>query len=132
MSVEHSRAVRLAEGATGGETSELERRLEGSTVLVGVDPSLPGAHLTMRVLLTTLRRLPGRLILDRSDLPSSSVDHLQEAVAAVDPDQGLEVVRGTAIDATVRLRVGTTASGGAIRVVPDGYGAQLAKAVPSR
>lgn len=126
MSIEHSRALRLAESATGKEASELERRLEGSVVLVGVEPSLPGAHLAARVLLTTLRRLPGRLVLDRGTLPGPLVERLREATAAIDLERGLEITDGASVEATVRLRIGATAPRGTVRIVPDGYGAHLA------
>jgi len=117
--VEHSRALRLAERAAGRDASELERQLEEGTVLVGADGSLPGSDLAARVLLPTLRRLPGRLVLDRGNLPAHVVDRLVEAVVAIDPERGLEVVDGLAGRAGVRLHVGVDAPEGAIGIVAD-------------
>lgn len=126
MRVEHSRALLLAERATGQETGELESRLEDAIVVVGADGSMHGSALTARVLLTTLRRLPGRLILDRGNLTTPVVNDLVEAVVDIDPERGLEVFDNLEEPMGVRLQVGTTAPNGAIRVVPEGYGAHLA------
>lgn len=126
MRIEHSRALRLAERAAGRDASDLERQLEEGSVLVGADGSLPGSDLAARVLLTTLRRLPGRLVLARGNLSAPVVERLVEAVVAVDPERGLEVVDDSVGRAGVRLHVGVDAPEGAIRVVPDGYGAHLA------
>lgn len=124
MVVEHSRAVRLAANASGRGESELERALDASCVSVSADASLPGALLTTRVLLTTLRRLPGQLVLDPGELPGSVVDEVAEAVAAIDPERPLKVGRATT--PTVRLHVGTGCGDQAVRLVPDGHGAHVA------
>lgn len=124
MAVEHSRALRLGASASGRRESELERALESSRVVVSLDPTLPGALLTTRVLLTTLRRLPGQLVLERDGLAAGSVDELVAAVNAVDGSRPLIVGRRT--DATARLHVGTGRGDHAIRVVPDGHGAHVA------
>jgi hypothetical protein len=83
--VEDSRAVLLAAEASGRTQSELEASLKASRVIVSLDPDLPAAPLTARILLTTLRRLPGQLVLDRQGLPRALIEELANAVAAVDP-----------------------------------------------
>jgi hypothetical protein len=110
--------------ATGRDASELERALSVSKVTVSIDPEMPAALLTARVLLTTLRRGPGQLVLARESVPSPWVEQLATAVAAVDPEQPL-AVSASPLDAGVRLHIGAGYSR-AIRVVPDGHGAHIA------
>lgn len=125
MAVEHSRGLRLGAEATGRSESELEAALEASRVVVSVDPAMPLAQVTARVLLTTLRCGPGILVLERNDLARHGVEELIAAVNAVDPDRALKVVRTWRGDATVRLHLGP-AHDHAIRLVPDGFGAHVA------
>jgi hypothetical protein len=126
MSIEHSRPLLLASKAAGADEETLKDRLEQATTVVRVDPELPGAQLTGRVLLTTLRRLPGRLTLDRDGLDDEAVAELVAAVADVDSTRPLTVVNNPPEDATACIHFGLTANEGWVRVVPDGYGAQLA------
>lgn len=126
MALEHSRSLLLAANATGTPQSALERRLEASVVVVSVDPALPFGALTVRVLLTTLRRGPGRLALERGDLARNEIDHLEEAVSAVDADRPLMVGSGMNGERAIRVHVGTSAPSGVIRIVPEGYGAHIA------
>ena len=125
MRLEHSRALLLAREATGAGVSALERRLERSLTVVSVAPDLPEARLTATVLLTTLRRLPGRLQLNPEATPPDLVDRLVGAVEAVDPERGITVSRTTPADPSVRLHIGSDAATTCIRVIPEGYGAHL-------
>lgn len=124
MAVEHSRGLLLAEAVTGRSASELEQALHDSRVTVSVDTEMPASQLTARVLLTTLRRSPGQLILDRGGMPAAGVDDLAAAVAAVDPERPLAIAPRPG-SVGVRLHVGADSSQ-AIRVVPEGYGAHVA------
>jgi hypothetical protein len=124
MAVEHSRALRLAAGASDRGESDLERVLDSARVVVSADPKLPGGLLTTRVLLTTLRRLPGHIVLERDGLPKGVVDAMAEAVYAIDPERPLVV--GSSSTATVRLHVGTDRGDEAIRIAPDSHGAHIA------
>lgn len=124
MAVEHSRALLLGAGVSGRDQSALEAALERSVVVVSLDADLPGAPLTTRVLLTTLRRLPGKLVLDRDGLSVGLVDELAAAVFVVDPERPLITDREGA--PTVHLHVGTGRADQAIRLVPDGHGAHIA------
>lgn len=125
MSLEHSRALRLGEGVTGRPASELERELENSLVTVGLDPELPGSRLAARVLLTTLRRLPGRLALNRDGLPATLVEDLVRSAEEVDPQRSIAVVDGFPAEKNVAIRIAAVAPRGVIRVTPDGYGMHL-------
>lgn len=124
MPSDYSRGLLLAQKATGRDASELERALSASKVTVSIDPEMPAALLTARVLLTTLRRGPGQLTLARGLLPGSWAEELADAVAAVDPEQPLTVTTSSA-DPGIRLHIGT-GHAHAIRVVPDGHGAHVA------
>lgn len=124
MALEHSRTLLLGTAASGRDEGALESALESSRVVVSLEPGLPAAPLTTRVLLTTLRRLPGRLVLEPQGLPVGLVDELAAAVAAIDPERPLEV--GRAREATVRLHVGPGRVDRAIGLVPDGHGAHIA------
>lgn len=123
MTVEHSRGLLLATRVSR-ERANLAETLETSSVCVSLDPDLPASLLTTRVLLTTLRRGPGRLLLCRSGLSGKDVDGLVNSVQAVDPDRPLQVVDGAGNNATVQLHVGLTAGVG-VRIVPEGYGAHI-------
>lgn len=122
---EHSRALRLAERVTQCAVSQLEQQIDDSRLILSIDPDLPHALLTARVTLTTLRRLPGHLILQRGDLATQVVDNLAAAVQAIDPDRPLEVTDAY-LRPAVRLHVGPTAPRGTIRVAPERFGAHLA------
>lgn len=127
MNVEHSRSLRLAEGASRKSRPALERSLEGSTVCVSLDPELPYAGLTARVLVSTLRRGPGRLVIVSDDIPSSLLTDLEQAALAIDPDRGVTITHGCDIDTmSAAVHIGPTAPRGAIRIVPEGYGAHVA------
>lgn len=125
MTLEHSRALLLADDVTDTGASGLERRLGSALTVVSLDPALPQALLTANVLLATLRRLPGRLHLDSSGLPPPLVDGLLGSVVAVDPERGITVDRRAPDDPTVRLHIGSDAPHGWIRIIPEGYGAHV-------
>jgi hypothetical protein len=123
---DHSRTLLLAEHATETPQSALERRLEASMVAVSVDPSLPLGPLAARVLLTTLRRGPGTLVLEPGNLRPTEIEDLEEMVNAVDGERPLRVGAATDADRTVRIHVGCSAPRGVIRIVPEAYGGHLA------
>lgn len=124
MASDYSRGLLLAQKATGRDASELERALSASKVTVSIDPEMPAALLTAQVLLTTLRRGPGQLILARESVPGPWIEQLATAVAAVDPEQPLTVT-ASPTNPGVQLHIGT-GHFHAIRVVPDGHGAHIA------
>ena len=124
MADEHSRLLLLAQRATGRPQGLLEQALEASRVTVSLDPDMPAALLTTRVLLTTLRRGPGELVLERDGLSPAAADQLAVAVAAVDPGRPLSFANRADSECTIRLHVGTGAAR-AVRIVPEGYGAHI-------
>lgn len=126
MQPEHSRALLLAEQATGAALSRLERRLDESTVAVSVDAEMPMGQLTARVLVATLRRGLGNLVLLSDGLPSSLVDLLEQTAAEIDPDRPLRIEPRLDDEMTTRVHIGTDVADRAIRIVPDGFGAHLA------
>lgn len=126
MNIEHSRSLRLATGVSLADATALFLRQERARVLVTYDPALPGAHATARVLLTTLRRLPGHLILDGRNLSSGEVDDLSAAVREIDSGRPLELTQSDDESVDVAIAIATRAAPALIRVIPDGYGAQLA------
>lgn len=128
MMVEHSRSLLLAARATARSRSDLERRLGSSVVAVSVDSSMPLVTLTTRILLTTLRRGPGTLVLEPGGLSLGDVEYLEQVVAAVDPARALSIRRHGTADVTARVHIGPSSSSGAIRIVPEGYGAHVAGA----
>jgi hypothetical protein len=119
--------VLLAARASRRDREDLEQHLDESVVVVSLDPAMPMATLTARVLLTTLRRGLGTLVLDATHLMSEQVDALERAVAEVDPERPLQVER-RAVAAAVSVHVGPSAPRGVIRIVPEGYGAHVASA----
>ena len=75
----HSRVGRLGAGASHLTEEEVLDRLGSACVHISVEPDLPGALLTLRLLVTTLRRMPGRIHLDASNLNTTHVAELREA-----------------------------------------------------
>lgn len=120
MTLEHSRAARLAARASGQDESELERRLSDTSVTVSVDPDLPGGLEAARILAETLRRLPLELHLDQAGLPAQWVAEASVACAAIDDSRPLVVGRANGL--AVHIGVDERAP---LRVIPDGYGARL-------
>ncbi len=119
---DYSRALRLAEGVTGRSASELERHLSAQTVMVSADPQLPGALSAAKRLVTTLARMPSQLLIDGDTVSVEQRDHLVSE--ALD-------IRRTAIappdaEPAAYVHFGLDAPRGAIRAVPDGYGAHIA------
>ncbi len=122
-----SRPLRLGSRAAGVPEDTLRQRLEHSTVVVSVDPSLPGALLTARVLAMTLRRLPINLVLEPARLSEDLVESIRAGVVRIDSRRGLMLAEGLATE-VIRVHVGArTADTGAIRVAPDGYAAHIAR-----
>jgi len=106
----------------------LKRHMDDATIVVSVDGDMPHALLTVRVLLTTLRRGLGSLVLVADGLPPAFVTEMEGATAAIDAERGLSVVRGLGATAenAVAVHVGPTVSRPAIRIMPEGYGAHVA------
>ncbi len=122
--LEHSRALRLAANASGGQESALEQALEATQIAVSIQAAMPRSLLSARALLCTLRRMPGRLVLEPEGLAAAEIDELAAAVAAIDPERPLMI--GHAADPTVRLHLGTERGDHAIRIVPEAHGAHVA------
>lgn len=131
MQLEHSRQLKLAKTVTAKNPERLQEHLEASVVVVSADPDLPLADLTARVLVTTLRRGPGTLILDATRLDANIVEDIEAAAVAIDADRGLQVRRnGASIrDDAVGIHVGAAPPRAAIRILPDGHGAHVANMV---
>lgn len=122
--LEHSRGLALGANASGMNASALQQAMETTEVALSIDPVVPGGTLSARVLLSTLRRMPGRLLLEADGLRTGEVDELAAAVAAIDPKRPLRI--GRASDPTVRLHIGTGRADQAIRLFPDAHGAHVA------
>ena len=89
---------------------------------------MPMSALATRVLLSTLRRGPGTLVLVRVGLAPAFVEMLAEAVEAIDPQRPLGIKGAAAEDVTVHVHVGTDSAIPAVRIVPEGFGAHVAGA----
>jgi hypothetical protein len=122
--LEHSRGLALGANASGMTASALQQAMEKAQIALSIDPTVPGGLLSARVLLSTLRRMPGRLLLETDGLRSGEVDELAAAVAAIDPKRPLTI--GRASDPAVRLHIGTSRADQAIRLFPDAHGAHIA------
>jgi hypothetical protein len=122
---EHSRLLLLAQRAHRvGHRASWSKRWRKAAARSAWTLTCPAAMLTRQVLLTTLRRGPGELILERDGLSAAAADQLAAAVAAVDPGRPLSIVNRVGSAFTVRLHVGT-GDARAVRIVPKGYGAHI-------
>ncbi len=128
MSADHSRLLKLARAASGESASELQQRLESSAVVISAEADLPEVELTARTLITTLRRGPGRLSLIRGDLDRGFLGDLEAKANAIDPEREFRVLnpRDRAPEKPIRVHIGPSPRQGAIRIVPEGYGAHVA------
>jgi hypothetical protein len=124
--LEHSRALLFAAGLTVTPRTYLEQLLDESIVAVSVDPSMPHSELAVRVLLTTLRRSPGILVLLSDGLSNRLIEELEAAVSSIDPSRPLRVARSADVTGGLRVCVGMLGDQKSIRIVPEGYGAHIA------
>jgi hypothetical protein len=131
VSLEHSRSIRFAEGVSRRKREDLEQHLDSTAVVLTVDRGIPQALLTGRVLLTTLRRSAGTLILVDDGTLSGFAAEMEELTAAIDPQRPLRIVRPSepVPDKAIRVHVGPTAPHRCIRIVPEGHGAHVAGAI---
>jgi hypothetical protein len=130
VSIEHSRSIKFAEAVSRKRRGDLEHHLDSTTVALTVDSAMPQALLTSRVLLTTLRRGPGKLILVHDGTLPGFIAQMEELTAAIDPQRPLRIIREsepTPAEA-IRVHVGPNAPQRCIRVVPEGHGAHVASA----
>lgn len=129
VSVNRSRSIKLTAGVSESQASDLEAHLDAATVVVTLDPTVPFATLTTEVLLTTLRRGLGQLILIRDgELLGATAEAIAAAVRAIDPERPLRIVgpRDYVPESAVRLHIGPSSPTPSIRIVPEGYGAHIA------
>jgi hypothetical protein len=145
----HSRILRLGADATGSAEADLLTALTAARTVISVDAAQPGTVATARLLLATLARTPGRLTLVTTTIPEETVAELLAIVWRIDPEHHIDNSAGVRehelpADTTLQVHLGTIAprsltgtegwdqdessSGGRlVRVVADGYGAQLAR-----
>jgi hypothetical protein len=123
--IEHSRAMRFTGPVSEVGEGVLHDHMDVSTVAVSVDYGLPGSLLSARTLLATLRRMPCRLLLDPTGLPSDVVDELVTRICEIDPERGMIVQKLGDIDVTCHLHVGTDPRLSAVRLVPEGHGGHV-------
>lgn len=122
---DHTRSLLLASTITGENGSQLEARLEGASVVITVDPAVPGATDVAHALVGLQRRLPGQIAIDPTGLDRATIDAVIEVGATIDPDRSVSVRRPTADDITVAIAA--VAPDGMLRAVPDLHGARLAR-----
>jgi hypothetical protein len=124
---DYSRPLLLAAGSAGEDASDLEARLESSTVLITADPELDTAATTLRVLVGNLRRLPLQVHLDPAGgsepLDPSLVTELKALATGIDSGRPLVVGRPEVV--TVHVHIGTSSSSALINGVADGHGTRL-------
>ncbi|MEO5664692.1 MAG: hypothetical protein ABIR39_15585 [Nocardioides sp.] len=123
----YSRPLLLAAGSSGTDTTNLEARLESTTVLVTADPEAPAALTTLRVLVANLRRLPIQLHLDpdggAEQLSADMVAELEHLAVGIDITRPLNIYPPT--QAVVHVHVGTSSAAAHICGVADGHGTRV-------
>jgi molybdopterin/thiamine biosynthesis adenylyltransferase len=118
-------------GAAVSDMSEEEvlAHLTAACVHLSIEPDLPGALLALRLTLTTLCRMPGRVHLSPEGLEKRQLTEMIADATNIDSRRILEVGESVPDDA-VHLHIGLVApSSSAIRVVPDGYGVHIVREV---
>ncbi len=122
--VEHSRALLLATRASDQTPESLLSHMESTTVLLSGEADLVGGIETLGIVATTLRRMPGQLVLNPTGLADDDLERILSAVTAIDPYRGI-VVTSNPVPPGVHVHVGTQAPQGAIRSVPHRHGGHL-------
>lgn len=121
----HSRSLRLASTITDEPTSQLERRLELSTINITVDSAIPGATDVLESVVGLHRRLPGNIAVDPASLDAHTIGSIIDTATAIDPDRPIEIRRPA--DGDVVVAIAATAPNGTLRAIPDQHGARLAR-----
>lgn len=124
MSVEHSRALRLAASVTGASESELARRMAQNAVVVSIDPDLPGSTQVALTMIDTLSRGPSHIHLDPQGVEASTVEAILAAASAVAPHRPVTTAAPPA-DA-IAVRVGCQGPAATITVLGDRHGVRVA------
>lgn len=123
----YSRPLLLAVGSSGTDTTDLEARLESTTVLVTADPEAPAAVTILRVLVANLRRLPIQLHLDpdggAGQLSTDLVAELEHLAIGIDSTRPLTISRPT--QAVVHVHVGSSSGTAHVSGVADGHGTRV-------
>ena len=117
---DHSRVVRLGSVITGRPETELEARLERASVSVGLDLAVPGVELAADTLLRMLRRMPGMVVLDPTNLERRAVDRFVERAAEIDPTRPIAVRPARESDS--RIHLAGRAPDGDARGLPEQHG----------
>ena len=115
--------LKLGSEASGRNESELKEHLEASRVSIGLDPAIPGVRLAAGLLVRTLRRMPGVITLDPSDVPRHLVNRIVAEAELIDPDRPVQVARAGECDIAIRLAA--TGPRGTLRALPDLHGYRL-------
>lgn len=122
-----SRILLLGSRATDEAPELLQERLQASAVHITADPAIGGAVLTVRVLATTLRRMPGGVSVDPRCLAPNVASALTDTGERIYPGRGIQLLQAPPQSA-IRLHVGTQSRvADVIRIVPDGYGAHITR-----
>lgn len=140
-----SRVVRLGASVTGRTEQDLHTALAESATIVSVETALPGTAQTARILLGSLARMPGHVLVVNDDATGGYelLTSLADVYSSLRTEETLTVAPSVAIameiigvDAATHVHVGleqcrdracASSSGSCVRVVPDGYGAHLVR-----
>jgi hypothetical protein len=98
--------------------------MDATHIVLSAEARLPGAVKTLTLIATTLRRMPGRLVLDPTGLAKNDVDAIVAAVTAIDPDRAITITTSPP-RSEIHLHVGMQAHEGAIRAIPHRHGGHL-------
>jgi hypothetical protein len=118
MNADYSRTQLLASVKTT-VTGDLLSHLEMQVVIVSCDAE-PAMLRSVRILLTTLRRLPVILAFDNTGVAEADRELIEAAVLAVNPEKPLQDA-----EHGFRVHIGLSGPAGAIRVVPSRHGAHV-------
>ena len=121
---DYSRVLLFAEKLTGKSGGALEKKLNSQTTVVSLDPSIEGSLLTTRVLVETLGRLPGKVVLCTENLSAGETATIRKSFNKVrlQPLRTTDRIGGLK---GAKVHIGTQYTKGVIRAVPEGYGAHI-------
>ncbi|HUA73285.1 MAG TPA: hypothetical protein VL988_00845 [Solirubrobacteraceae bacterium] len=123
MRPDASRTIRLAARAARASESELEHALARATTHLRVQHDLAGALPCAELLAATLLRGPGRLIIDPTGIPASSLARFQHLALAIRPGHPLEL--GPPAENATQIAIGERDA--EIAVIPDNHGARVTR-----
>lgn len=126
MSSDYSRPLLVAARAST-HMAGLEDFLKRRVVAVSVDPTMPGALATARIVISMLQRLPSRVVIEVGSLSTEEATILLRTANEISSEKPALGLNNATSATNLKIQLGPRHREGWIRAVPDRYGAHVAR-----